>query len=498
MRPSSLGRVASGSLSASEAVGRALERIERLDPHLRAFCTLCEAEARREAVALDERLRRGEKVGPLAGVPVAVKDLLSTRGTRTTFGSELYADYIPDRDDVAVERLRQAGAIVIGKTNTSEFGYGAVAVNRLFPPTRNPWNRLLTPGGSSAGSAAAVAAGLAPLALGSDGGGSIRVPAALTGIVGFKPSFGRVPVFPGCRDETMPGASGWESLEHIGPMTRTVGDAALAFAVLAGPSQFDWRSIAREEADWTDLAWRDRPELRVAYSDDLEFANVDQEVCAIVGDSVANLARALGAQLDEAAPAVGDVQRTFEALVGLDTDRAGLRRLASERGVSFGQGLDAVLAEPWTADAFTAAILDRKRIANVMSRFMASHDFLITPSVAVAAFPLSDSAPIRINGRPAAPSAWAPFSALANLTGLPAISVPAGLTRDGRPVGLQIIGRHLDDLGVLRLAAFFESIQPWRNAYKLVERQESADAGPPARSQVLSRPTEDAMIRDSR
>ena len=201
-------RVASGNLTASEAVGQTFERIERLDPWIGAFCTLCEGEARREARALDERLRRGEKVGRLAGVPVAVKDLLSTRGTRTTFGSELYADYVPDRDDVAVERLRQADAVIVGKTNTSEFGYGAVADNRLFPPTRNPWNRALTPGGSSAGSAAAVAAGLAPLALGSDGGGSIRVPAALTGIVGFKPAFGRVPVFPGCRDETMPGASG--------------------------------------------------------------------------------------------------------------------------------------------------------------------------------------------------------------------------------------------------------------------------------------------------
>jgi len=285
-----------------------------------------------------------------------------------------------------------------------------------------------------------------------------------------------VPVFPGCRDETMPGASGWESLEHIGPMTRTVTDAALAFAVLAGPSPLDWRSIARQDEDWTDLKWRDQADLRIAYSADLHFVDVDEEVRAIVKDSAANLARALRVQLDDAAPAVGDVQLTFEAIVALDTDRQGLRRLASESGGRFGPALEAVLAQRWTADAFGAALLDRKRIANVMGRFMARYHFLLTPSVGVAAFPIAETSPILINGRPAAPAAWAPFSALANLTGLPAISVPAGLTRDGRPVGLQIVGRHLDDIGVLRLAAYFEALQPWDDAYKVVGQQEFGEA----------------------
>ena len=232
-------------VSAREAVSAALAVISSRDDAVNAFVTLCADRALASADEQDARLGLGEPVGPLVGVPVAIKDLLSTEGTRTTFGSVHYVDNIPAEDDVAVARLRAAGAIIVGKTNTSEFGYGAIPHNRLFPATRNPWNLALGPGGSSAGSAAAVAAGMVPLALGSDGGGSIRVPAALTGLVGFKPSWGRIPVYPGCRDERMPGASGWESLEHIGPLTRSVEDAQLAYSVLVGPDPRDRHSLPR-------------------------------------------------------------------------------------------------------------------------------------------------------------------------------------------------------------------------------------------------------------
>ena len=475
-----VARLVSGwAVSATEVVTRALERIEDADRQLGAFCTLCADDALREAAALDQRLRRGDIVGPLAGVPVAIKDLLSTRDVRTTFGSPLYAEHVPDRDDVAVERLRRAGAIVIGKTNTSEFGYGAISSNNLFPATRNPWNTALTPGGSSAGSAAAVAAGLVPLALGSDGGGSVRVPAALTGIVGFKPSFGRVPVFPGCRDETMPGASGWEALEHIGPMARSVSDVALAFAVLAGPNPLDRHSMPLGVEDWTDLAWRHEPGLRLAYSGDLGFAHVDPEVADLAQAAAVALAEAAGATLHFDNPAVGDVQATFETLVALDTDRAGLRRLASESGIRFGHTLEALLETEWTADDFTAAIMDRKRIAKAMSMFMSRNTVLLTPSVAVPAFALTDDAPSRIEGASVGPAAWAPFSALANLTGQPAISIPAGFTQDGRPVGLQIMGRHLDDICVLRVAALLEAARPWQDRYALMGRHRSDREGQP-------------------
>ncbi len=275
-------RITVGETSALAAVEASLARIAALDDALGAFCTVTAEQARREAQEIDRRIATGEAVGPLAGVPFAVKDLISTAGVRTTFGSPLYADNVPDEDDIVVERLRAAGAIMVGKTNTSEFGYGPIGRNPLFPPTRNPWKTELTPGGSSAGSSVAVATGMVPLALGSDGGGSIRIPASLNGIFGIKPSWGRVPVYPGCRDETAPGASGWEALEHIGPLTRTVADAALALSILSGPSPKDRHSLPAEQIDWLDIAAPLAPGLRIAFSADLGFAHVDPEVAAIV------------------------------------------------------------------------------------------------------------------------------------------------------------------------------------------------------------------------
>jgi aspartyl-tRNA(Asn)/glutamyl-tRNA(Gln) amidotransferase subunit A len=453
--------VASRALSARDATQAALASIERLDAGLFAFCALDRDRALADAAAIDLRLARGEGVGPLAGVPVAVKDLISTRGMRTTFGSPLYAEHVPLEDDIAVERLRRADAIIVGKTNTSEFGYGAVGHNQLFPTTRNPWNRTRTPGGSSAGSAAAIASGMLPLALGSDGGGSVRIPAALSGIFGIKPSWGRIPVYPGCRDERLPGASGWESLEHIGPMTRTVADAALALSVLCGPSPKDRHSVPLEPIDWRDLGAAPLRGLRVAFTPDCGFAAVEPEVAAVAEELARVFATELGCTLASDAPLIGDTQPVFEALVALDTDRSGLRALALEQGHAFRGQLSRLLAREWTADDFTDAILARKRIANTMSRFMESYDFLLTPTVSVTAFDLDVEGPERIAGREVESSAWTPFSALANLTGQPAASVPAGFTRDGHPVGLQIVGRHLDDIGVLRAAAALEAARPW-------------------------------------
>ncbi len=454
-------QIASRSISAVEAVSDALARISSLDGELKAFCTLDEAGALADAAIVDARLSNGEPVGPLAGVPVAIKDLISTRGLRTTFGSPLYRDNVPSEDDVVVARLRAAGAIVVGKTNTSEFGYGPVGHNPLFATTRNPWNLALTPGGSSAGSAAVVAAGILPLALGSDGGGSIRIPAALTGLFGIKPSWGRVPVYPGCRDETAPGASGWEALEHIGPLTRTVPDAALALSVLAGPTPRDRHSLPLEAIDWMDLGPSTLRGANLAFSADLGFAAVDSEIAGIAEAAAEALARGLGATLRLDHPPIGDTQPAFEALVALDTDRAGLRRMADVQGHRFAGALAALLDRQWTADDFTTAILDRKRVVNAMWRFMEGYQFLLTPTVSVAAFPLDREGPDTIDGTPARASAWTPFSAVANLTGQPAATIPAGFTADGRPVGLQIIGRHLDDIGVLRLSAAFEAILPW-------------------------------------
>jgi len=438
-------------MSAVESVAAALAAVAAVDDRLHAFCTLDAEGALAQAAALDARLARGEPGGALAGVPVAIKDLIVTRGMRTTFGSPLYAGFVPDRDDVSVERLRQAGAIVIGKTNTSEFGFGPVGHNALFATTRNPWNPALTPGGSSAGTAAAVAACTVPLGLGSDGGGSVRIPAALCGLVGMKASWGRVPLHPGCRDETQPGASGWESLEHIGPLAREVGDVALALSVVAGPSPRDRHSLPAQDGAFRIAAPETLRGARIAYSARLGFAEIDPEIAGIVARAARRFTAALGCEIVETDPPVGDTQAAFEALVALDTDRVGLRRLADARGHAFGGQLGRLLARPWTADDFTDAILARKRIANAMSEFMAGFELLLTPATAAAAFPADTDGP----------QGWTPFTALANLTGQPAASVPAGFTADGRPVGLQIVGRHLDDAGVLTACAAFESVLPW-------------------------------------
>ncbi|MGL5027681.1 MAG: amidase [Shewanella oncorhynchi] len=445
--------------SAIDVTQASLQRIQTYDLELHAFCTVDVDSAMQQAEAIDSQLKSGRPVGPLAGVPVAVKDLICTKGLRTTFGSRLYADCMPEEDDIVVERLKAAGAIIIGKTNTSEFGYGAVGHNELFPTTRNPWNPTLTPGGSSAGSAAAIAARMVPLALGSDGGGSVRIPASLSGVFGMKPSWGRIPLYPSCRDERYPGQSGWESLEHIGPLTRNTADAALALSVLCGPSPLDRHSIPAEFSDWSLKGIESLRGCRIAYTTNLGFAIVEPEICSAIEFAVSRLKEVL-VNVEQDYPKIGNNENLLDSLVALDTDRTGLITLAKEKGVHIDGWLGSILERTWTGDQFTQALLERKRIVNITARFMQEFDFLITPTTASAAFAIDTYGPSTIAGQELPPSAWVPFSALANFTGLPAASVPIGFTRDGRPIGLQIMGRHLDDRGVLALSAVFEALLP--------------------------------------
>ncbi|HUV43933.1 MAG TPA: amidase, partial [Dehalococcoidales bacterium] len=228
--------IAAGELSPVEVVNAVLDRIEQLNPKVNAYCTVVADSARKEAQQAEARVLRKEELGPLHGVPVSIKDLVFTRGIRTTGGSRLYEDFVPEQDSIVVERLKKAGAIVIGKTNTPEFGWVAVTDNDIFGPTRNPWNLECTPGGSSGGAACAVALSMGPLAIGSDGGGSIRIPSSLCGVFGIKPSYGRVPASPG-----FPGL--WEGLSVTGPITRTVRDAALAMEIIAGRDDRDHFSL---------------------------------------------------------------------------------------------------------------------------------------------------------------------------------------------------------------------------------------------------------------
>jgi len=450
--------VARGDYSARAVITAAFAALDRVEPQLKAFATLARDEAFAAADALDGRIARGEPVGPLAGVPVAIKDLVLTAGLRTTFGSRLYEDYIPDADDIVVERLKAADAIVLGKSNASEFGFGAHGCNLLFPPTGNPWNPELTPGGSSAGSAAAVAAGVCPIAIGSDGGGSIRIPAALCGLVGVKAAMGRVPLWPGCRDVALPGASGWESIEHVGPITRSVADAALMLSVLCGPDRRDRWSLPAGDVDWTTIA--DLPRgLRVAYWPRWHGNPVDPEVLAVVDAAVEAFASASGFTLITGTPPDIAIAAAFQAIIALETDLTGLRRLVADKGVPVTAALSGLLAQSLPIEAATDAITTRKAFADAIATVMGEFDLILTPTLPVTAFAKDRDGPAEIAGIPTGPNDWCPYTFPFNLTGQPAASVACGFAH-GLPVGLQIVGPHLGDALVLSAAAAFEALMP--------------------------------------
>jgi len=458
-------KVRKRELSATEVTEAVLGRMDKLEPHIHAFCTRTPELARKSAAEIDKKIKAGDDPGPLAGVPVGIKDLVCTEGVVTASGSFAYKDFVPDEDDVVVERLKQAGAVIIRKTNVPEFGYSGVGHNPVFETTRNPWNLELTPGGSSAGSGAAVAAGVGPFAIGSDGGGSVRIPSAHSGIVGVKASMGRVPLYPGTKDERYPGVSSWESLEHIGPMSRTVADSALMLSVISGPDSRDRYSLPKADFDWMGVLKGGIKGLKVAYSPDWGYAPVDPEVRRVVGEAVKVFERDLGCIVEEAHPGFEDPYGAFWAIVAMETDLRGMREIVAKHGHHMTPHLVDFIMRPWTAEDFTSALMTRKAVVNKMWRFMRKYDLLLTPTLAVPPFAVHIQGPEKIDGQIVHPFRWLNFTFPLNFTGQPAASVPAGFTKDRLPVGLQIIGRHLDDPTVLRAAAAFESAKPWRDAW---------------------------------
>lgn len=458
-------RVQRREVSPVEVVDAVLDRLERLNPVLNAFCTPTPELARSEAQRIEAAIMAGETVGPLAGIPVAIKDLVLTKGIRTVSGCWAYAEFVPSEDDIVVERLKAAGAIVLGKTNVSELGYSGLGGNPVFGETRNPWNLMRTSGGSSAGSAAAVAAGIGPVAIGSDGGGSIRIPSSFCGLYGFKPSFGRVPLYPGCRDERFPGVSSWESIEHIGPISRTVADSALMLSVIAGPDDRDRHSLPESDRDWMASTRGEITGLRVAYSPDWGYAAVDPGVRTVVERAVAVFERDLGCSVELASPGFADATDAFWAIVALESDLVGMRALADQLGERMTPSLLQFLRRDWTAEEFTDAVKTRKAVANHLWKFMRRFDLLLTPTLAVPAFAVGSRGPEQIAEREVGPSDWTPFTYPFNLTGQPAATVPAGWTVEGLPVGLQIVGRHLADEMVLRASAAYETAAPWADRW---------------------------------
>jgi aspartyl-tRNA(Asn)/glutamyl-tRNA(Gln) amidotransferase subunit A len=457
----------SRKLSAVEVIDAVLARMDKLEPILHAFCTPTADLARETARKIEQEIMAGTPAGPLAGVPVGIKDLVCTKGIRTVSGSQAYADFVPDEDDVVVERLKNAGAVILGKTNVPEFGYSGVGHNPVFPTTRNPWNTDLTPGGSSAGSGAAVASGMGPFAIGSDGGGSIRIPSCFSGLYGMKASMGRVPLYPGVKDERYPGVSSWEALEHIGPMSRTVADSALMLSVIAGPDDRDNRTVPIEAGfDWMQSLQGDLKGLKIAYTLDWGgYAAVDPRVRKIVTDAVKVFERDLGCFVEEANPGWDNPYDGFWGMVVRETDLKGMRAMARTLGDRMTPHLKDVLMTEWTAEQLTDAVVVRKHVNNKMWRFMRKYDLLLTPTLCVPPFEVGIQGPTVIDGKPVDQFEWLHFTYPMNLTGQPAATVPAGWTEDGLPVGLQIVGRHLGDAMVLRASACFEAAQPWKHRW---------------------------------
>jgi Asp-tRNA(Asn)/Glu-tRNA(Gln) amidotransferase A subunit family amidase len=441
-------------LSPVEVVRSALARIERLNPRLNAYVTVTAEQALRAARAAERALmRRGARLGPLHGVPFSTKDLVITKGVRTTFGTPLYADNVPTEDAPMVERLKAAGAIQLGKTNTPTFGWIGATHNLLFGITRNPWDLDRTPGGSSGGASAAVAAGLGPLAIGTDGGGSIRIPASCAGIFGLKPTFGRIPVYP-------PSAA-W-SLSHIGPMTRTVRDAALMMNACAGPDARDQASLPADGTDYVKALRGSLKGLRAAWSADLGFAKVvDPEVRAAC-EKAARRFRELGCRVEAVNPGWPSPKDCWETIFcgGIATR---LAPYLPDRRSDIDPGLARIVegALRWPPTRYVQAWFDRLAWAEHVRRFFERYDLLLTPTIAAPPFEVGLDNIREIAGRPVEDYDWIPFTFPFNMTGHPAASVPCGFTAAGLPVGLQIVGRRFADALVLRAAAAFEEAAPW-------------------------------------
>jgi aspartyl-tRNA(Asn)/glutamyl-tRNA(Gln) amidotransferase subunit A len=441
------------TLSPVEVVDAVLARIDRLNPALNAFCTLTHEGARAAAKQAEAAVMRGGALGLLHGVPVSVKDLVMTKGIRTTWGSKMFEQFVPDEDAPVVVRLKQAGAIVLGKTNTPEFGFKGVTDNPVFGPTRNPWSLAHTPGGSSGGGAAAVAAGLGPLAVGTDGGGSIRIPCSCCGLIGLKPTLGRV--------AAAPTYGGLETLAHTGPMARTVRDAALMMNAIAGPDARDLGSLPADGTDYvTDLA-RPVQGLRLGWTSDWGYAPVDPEVRRIAEAAAMRFAEA-GCRVEEARPVFESPETPFHVLfTGSIAARLG-EKLAEWRG-RMDPGLVWMIEEgmKWSAVDYVNAANRRRTLSDAFVKFFAQHDLLLTPTLAAPPLPIGVNHYEEIGGRRVSPSGWFAFTYPINMTGFPAASVPCGWTADGLPVGLQIIGPRFADALVLRAAAAFETIAPW-------------------------------------
>jgi len=449
-------KIRSGEISAVETMEAHLAQIEKVNPQVNAIVTLLPEMAMEAARKADEKLARGEEVGPLHGVPIAHKDLVPTKGIRTTFGSPIFQDFVPEQDALLVERIRKAGGISLGKTNTPEFGAGSQTFNQVFGATKNPYDLSKTCGGSSGGAAVSVACRMLPFADGSDLGGSLRNPTNFCNVVGFRPSVGRVP--------SWPNESGWNSFAVDGPIARTVEDTALMLSVLAGPDARSPICLPESGAVFQQSLERNLKGIRIAWSPDLGGLPVDSRVTETL-EKQREVFENLGCIVEEGFPDFTDADEIFKTFRAwyFELKLASLlpehREKMKETVIwNIESGMKLSGPELGRAEVKRTALFHRVR------EFMQNYDFLALPVSQVPPFPLEQEYVSEINGiKMETYLDWMRSCYYITVTGQPAISVPSGFTNDGLPVGLQLVGRPQDDLGVLQLAYAFEKATGFYN-----------------------------------
>ena len=447
------------TLSPVELTKAVLHRIEASQPVLNAFITVCGERAMAEAKAAEQAIMRGELIGPLHGIPLSVKDLVATEGVRTTYGSQIYRNNVPVRDAVSVARLRRAGAILVGKTTSPEFGTSPITRSPLFGQTSNAWNQGRTSGGSSGGAGAAIAAGLGPLAIATDGGGSTRIPAAANGVVGFKQSLGVVP-HDSANDQ-------FGNTSYITPTTRTVRDTALMLAVMAGPDASDPNSISRMPADFVGATTGDLSlaGLRIGYRLRLGNDAVAEDVIREVTASALAF-RDAGATVSEAEHPFNNIEPVFSTVLMAYRYAQHGKHLAQHRDIMCPTFVRQIENAPRTSfEEIYAAILARTEAFHAVQSWFEDFDIVAMPTISRGALSIDHDhfAPIEIDGKTVdvVRRAWYPYTSVFNLTGHPAVSLPSGFDRDGLPLAIQLVARPGADALLMKVAAAFEQLRPW-------------------------------------